>query len=171
MYSQLQQHFFKYSIDGTHYLLIQFSWCCNAYANCNDVGHTGSLSKVWLMWYSKMDMAKVSLVSVILNRLIPFLDKVSRLVILHSIKSLLFNDSVLLIKDMVMLWHYRKSLRSRIMWMVRFFMLNDFLLIAIHSMQGWTATTRLGVTRKRSTQWLKPTVNLFKRNPHIKDVR
>ena len=45
----------------------------------------------------------MSLVSVILNRLIPFLDKVSRLVIFHSIKSLLFNDSVLLIKDMVML--------------------------------------------------------------------
>ena len=45
----------------------------------------------------------MSLVSVILNRLIPFLDQVSRLVILHSIKSLLFNDSVLLIKDMVML--------------------------------------------------------------------
>ena len=31
-------------------------------------------------------------------------------------------------------------------------------------MQGWTATTRYGVTRKRSTKSLKPTGNLFRKN-------
>ena len=84
--------FFKYSIDGTHHLLIQFSWCCNAHANCNDVGHTGSLSKVWRMWYSEMDSAKVSQISIILNRSlfqIKFPDKWSST---QSRKSILIND-------------------------------------------------------------------------------
>ena len=39
-----------------------------------------------------------------------------------------------------------------------------FILIGIHSMQGWTATTRYGVTRKRSTKRLKHTGNFFRRN-------
>ena len=34
----------------------------------------------------------------------------------------------------------------------------------IHSMQGWTATTRHGVTRKRRIERLKHTANLFRRN-------
>ena len=34
----------------------------------------------------------------------------------------------------------------------------------IHSMPGWTATTRHGVTRKRSTKRLKHTGNLFRKN-------
>ena len=38
-----------------------------------------------------------------------------------------------------------------------------FFLSRIHSMQGWTATTRHGVTRKRSQKILKHAVNLFKR--------
>ena len=37
-------------------------------------------------------------------------------------------------------------------------------LIGIHSMQARTATTRHGVTRKRSTKRLKHTGNLFKKN-------
>ena len=36
--------------------------------------------------------------------------------------------------------------------------------IGIHSMQGWTATVRHGVTRKRSTKGLKDTTNLFRKN-------
>ena len=39
-----------------------------------------------------------------------------------------------------------------------------FFLIGIHSMQGWTATKRNGVTSKRSTKRLKPTGNLFRKN-------
>ena len=37
-------------------------------------------------------------------------------------------------------------------------------------MQGWTATTKHGVTRKRSTERLKHTGNLFRKNLHLKDV-
>ena len=43
-------------------------------------------------------------------------------------------------------------------------------LIGIHSMQGWTATLRHGVTRERSTKWLKHAGNLFRKNLHLKDV-
>ena len=39
-----------------------------------------------------------------------------------------------------------------------------FFLIGIHSMQGRTATTRHGVTRKKSTKRLKHTGNLFRKN-------
>ena len=38
-----------------------------------------------------------------------------------------------------------------------------FFLIGIHSTQGWTATTRHGVTRKRSTKRLKHTGNLLRK--------
>ena len=41
---------------------------------------------------------------------------------------------------------------------------SHFFIISIHSMQGWTATTRHGVTRKRSTKGLKHTGNLFRKN-------
>ena len=37
-------------------------------------------------------------------------------------------------------------------------------------MQGRTATTRLGVTRKRVPKRLKPTGNLFRKNLELKDV-
>ena len=43
-------------------------------------------------------------------------------------------------------------------------------LIGIHSMQGSTATTRHGLTRKRSTKRSKHTVNLFRKNLQLKDV-
>ena len=36
--------------------------------------------------------------------------------------------------------------------------------IGIHSMQGWTATTKHAATRKRSTKRLKHTGNLFRRS-------
>ena len=39
-----------------------------------------------------------------------------------------------------------------------------FFLIEIHSMQGWTANTRHGVTRKRKTERLQHTGNLFRKN-------
>ena len=42
-----------------------------------------------------------------------------------------------------------------------------FFLIGIHSMQGWTATTRHGVTRKKR---LQGTENLFRKNLQLKDV-
>ena len=41
-------------------------------------------------------------------------------------------------------------------------------LIRIHSMQGWTATTRHWLTRKRSTKRLKHTGNLFRKEPTVK---
>ena len=37
-------------------------------------------------------------------------------------------------------------------------------------MQGLTATTRHGVTRKRSTKRLERTGNLFRKNLQLKDV-
>ena len=43
-------------------------------------------------------------------------------------------------------------------------------LIVIHSMQGWTATTRHVVTRKRNTKRLRHIGNLFRKNLHLKDV-
>ena len=43
-------------------------------------------------------------------------------------------------------------------------------LIKIHSMQDWTATTRHGITRKRSTKRLEHTGNLFRKNLQLKDV-
>ena len=39
-----------------------------------------------------------------------------------------------------------------------------------HSMQGWTATTRHGVTRKKSTKRLHHTGNLFRKNLQLKDI-
>ena len=45
-----------------------------------------------------------------------------------------------------------------------------FFLTGIHSMQGWTATIRHGVTRKRNTKRLKHTRNLFRNNLQLKDV-
>ena len=45
-----------------------------------------------------------------------------------------------------------------------------FFLIEILSMESWWATARHGVTRKRSTKRLKHTGNLFRKNPHLKDV-
>ena len=40
----------------------------------------------------------------------------------------------------------------------------------IHSMQGWTATTRHEVTRKRSTKIIKHPGNLFRMNLQLKGV-
>ena len=46
----------------------------------------------------------------------------------------------------------------------------NFLLIGIHSMHGWTVTTRHGVTRKRSTNRLKHPGNLFRKNLQLNGV-
>ena len=43
-------------------------------------------------------------------------------------------------------------------------------LVGIHSMQGWTATTRHGVTKKRTTKRLKHTGNLFRKNLQLNNV-
>ena len=45
-----------------------------------------------------------------------------------------------------------------------------FFLIGIHSMQGWTATTRYGVTRKEAQKRLQDIENLFKKNLQLKDI-
>ena len=42
-----------------------------------------------------------------------------------------------------------------------------FYLIGIHSMQGWTATARHGVEKKKSTKRLKHTGNLFRKNLYL----
>ena len=47
----------------------------------------------------------------------------------------------------------------------------NFFLIGIHAMQGWTATTRHGVTRKRSTKRLKHTGNLSRKNLQLIDLK
>ena len=46
----------------------------------------------------------------------------------------------------------------------------NFFLIGIHTMQGWAATTRHKVTRKRSTKKLEHTGNQFRKNLQLKDV-
>ena len=45
-----------------------------------------------------------------------------------------------------------------------------YILTGIHSMQGWTATARHGVTRKRNTKRLRNAGNLFRKNLQLKDV-
>ena len=45
-----------------------------------------------------------------------------------------------------------------------------FFLIGIHSIQGWTATTTHGVTRKETQKRLQDTENLFRKNLQLKDV-
>ena len=42
--------------------------------------------------------------------------------------------------------------------------------VGIHSMQGLTATTRHGVTRKEAQKRLHYTENLFRKNLQLKDV-
>ena len=44
------------------------------------------------------------------------------------------------------------------------------ILIGIHIMQSWTATTKHGVTRKRSTKELKLTNNPFGESLQLKGV-
>ena len=51
----------------------------------------------------------------------------------------------------------------------RFFLTFFYYYWDSHSMQGWTATTWHGVTRKRSTKRLEYTVNLFRKNLQLKD--
>ena len=46
----------------------------------------------------------------------------------------------------------------------------SFVLIGIHTMQGWTATTRHGITRKKNTKRLRHTGNLIRKNLQLKDV-
>ena len=48
--------------------------------------------------------------------------------------------------------------------------LRIFFFNGIHSMQGWTATMRHGVTRKRSTKRLEHTGNLFRKNLQLKNM-
>ena len=48
--------------------------------------------------------------------------------------------------------------------------MKNFFLNGIHSMQGWTATTRHGVTRKETRKRLQDRDNLFRKNLQLKDV-
>ena len=50
------------------------------------------------------------------------------------------------------------------------FCYGDFFLIGIHYLQGWTATAKHWVTRKRSTGRFKHTGSLFRKNLQLKDV-
>ena len=45
-----------------------------------------------------------------------------------------------------------------------------FFLIGIHPMQGWTDTTRHGVTRKKAQKGWQDTENGFRKNLQLKDV-
>ena len=45
-----------------------------------------------------------------------------------------------------------------------------FFLIGIHSVQGWTATTSYGITRKEAQKRLKETENLFRKNLQLEHV-
>ena len=45
-----------------------------------------------------------------------------------------------------------------------------FFLFGIHSMQGWTATIKQGLSTKRNTKILKHTENLFRKNLQLKGV-
>ena len=45
-----------------------------------------------------------------------------------------------------------------------------FFIIATHSMQGCTTTTRHGASRKRNIKRLRHTGNLFRKNLQLKDV-
>ena len=45
-----------------------------------------------------------------------------------------------------------------------------FFLIGIYSMQGWTATTKHGVTKKEAQKRLQDTHSLFRKNLQLKDV-
>ena len=58
-----------------------------------------------------------------------------------------------------------KGLLRVTVWVKQF-----FLKIGIHFRQGWTASMRHGVTRKRSTNWLQHTGNLFRKNLQLKGV-
>ena len=46
-------------------------------------------------------------------------------------------------------------------------LMKHIFLIEIYSIQGWTATARHGVTRKRSRKTLKHTKNRFRKNPQL----
>ena len=56
-------------------------------------------------------------------------------------------------------WYYLK-------WKVRLY----FFLIGIQAMQGWTATTRHGLTRKEAQKRLLDIQNLFRNNLQLKDL-
>ena len=50
------------------------------------------------------------------------------------------------------------------------FCYGDFFKTRIHYLQGWTATAKHGVTRKRSTKRLKHAGSLFRKNLQLKDA-
>ena len=52
----------------------------------------------------------------------------------------------------------------QIFWQLKLIELMRLFLTGIHSIQGWTATTRHRVTRKRSTKRLKHPGDLFRKN-------
>ena len=81
-----------------------------------------------------------------------------------ELKSEIFNNKKKFINKNVFLWQKRVPLFTH--QMLFFF----FFCIGIYSMQGWTATTRHGATRKRNTKRFRHTGNLFRKNLQSKDV-
>ena len=87
------------------------------------------------------------------------------------------------IKYLIFLHTYHKwelKITSVVMWFSFILYINlssiflssrwHFFLIGIYSMQGWTATTRHAVKRKRNTERSRHTRNLFIKNLQLKDI-
>ena len=68
---------------------------------------------------------------------------------------------------LVLLWEHVANLVSLISLLPQYLWTPKFFLIGIHSMQGWAATTRYGVTRRR-TKILKQTRKLLQKEPIVK---
>ena len=60
-------------------------------------------------------------------------------------------------------WKWDGKAESVVSW-------SSFFLIGIHPMQGWTATMKHGITRKKAQKRLQGTENLFRKNLQLKDV-
>ena len=61
-------------------------------------------------------------------------------------------------------------LGMRYIWVFRKLQSFDIFFIGINSTQGWMATMRHGITRKKSRKRLNHTGNLFRKNLHLKGV-
>ena len=61
-------------------------------------------------------------------------------------------------------------LDMRYIWVFRKLQSFDIFFKGINSTQGWTATTRHGITRKKIRKRLNHTGNLFRKNAHLKGV-
>ena len=67
-----------------------------------------------------------------------------------------------------LVFHWRKISYLNFTYIFSLFLLLFFFLLGIHSMQGWTATTRYEVTRKRNTKRLRHTRNMSRKSLTVK---